>query len=326
MQIFSTFQPDRDTVNDTGLLPRFALRSLPASDEAWKDRYIAFLTPEEVGRYKGMLNLPEFAVRECVNDIVQLPKIEAFEGLVYGILNRIEDGESSLAVEEIPFFMTPAGLVIVSESNTLMEKLQMLLVTERGEKPGSMILPEKVLFMLMEQIVASDMALIRKMDEEETLLEEKLLAGEKMDYPSLIFRFRQKTLFLEHYAGLMVDLMDILDENDSAILRPESVRMFTLIGARLARMERSAESLRESVMQLREAYQSQVDIDANQMMKLFTIVSTIFLPLTVITGWFGMNFRNMPELEWAFGYPVVIFASASVTAGIIWFCKKKKFF
>ena len=78
-------------------------------------------------------------------------------------------------------------------------------------------------------------------------------------------------------------------------------------------------------MQLREAYQSQVDIDANLMMRLFTVVSTIFLPLTVLTGWYGMNFRNMPELSWQNGYLLIFATAAIITIGIIWFCKRKKF-
>ena len=79
------------------------------------------------------------------------------------------------------------------------------------------------------------------------------------------------------YIGLMVDLSGILEENDNGVIHEDAIRMFHLIGTRLDRLERSSVTLRESVMQLREAYQSQVDIDANLMMRLFTVVSTIRL-------------------------------------------------
>ncbi len=125
--------------------------------------------------------------------------------------------------------------------------------------------------------MVSDSALIRGIDEDETLLEEKLLAGKKLDYPAIIFRMRQKTLYLMQYIGLMVDLSGILEENDNGVIHEDAIRMFHLIGTRLDRLERSSVTLRESVMQLREAYQSQVDIDANLMMRLFTVVSTIRL-------------------------------------------------
>ena len=89
--------------------------------------------------------------------------------------------------------------------------------------------------------------------------------------------------------------------------------------------------LRENVLQIRELYQSMQDARQNKIMVVITIVTTIFLPLTLITGWYGMNFVNMPELQWKYGYLTVIIAAVCiisliiVIAEIIYF-KKKKFF
>ena len=78
------------------------------------------------------------------------------------------------------------------------------------------------------------------------------------------------------------------------------------------------------VAQLREAYQSQLAIQQNDLMRVFTIVTVLFLPLTLITGWFGMNFVNMPELQSEWGYPVIIAASILLVAGLLWFFRHKK--
>ena len=80
----------------------------------------------------------------------------------------------------------------------------------------------------------------------------------------------------------------------------------------------------ELVAQLREAYQSQLAIQQNDLMRVFTIVTVLFLPLTLITGWFGMNFVNMPELQSEWGYPVIIAASILLVAGLLWFFRHKK--
>ena len=86
----------------------------------------------------------------------------------------------------------------------------------------------------------------------------------------------------------------------------------------------AVQSLRESVAQLREAYQSQLSIQQNDLMKIFTVVTAVFLPLTLLAGWYGMNFANMPQLQWKYGYPAVILVSVGIVAALVIYFKKKK--
>ena len=80
--------------------------------------------------------------------------------------------------------------------------------------------------------------------------------------------------------------------------------------------------LRDYCVQIREVYQSLIDERQNEIMKLLTIVTTIVLPLSLVAGWYGMNFDNMPELT--HGYPFVIGLSLVVVAVIIIIFKKRK--
>lgn len=325
MQVFSTVQTGIEPSKQREFLTRFASHQRQAPDAETGERFVVFLSPEEILLYRNELQFPDYAVQECTNSVVQSPKVEVLDDLTYGVLNLYSDNETGLNAEEITFFLSHTGIVIVSGQTDLTGRVIQAVSAEITARHMMGILPERTLFFLLEKIIASDAALIRGIDEDETILEEKLLAGEKLDYPTIIFRMRQKTLLVMQYAGLMVDLSAILEENDNCVIPDAALRMFHLIGSRLDRLERSSVTLRESVMQLREAYQSQVDIDANLMMRLFTVVSTIFLPLTVLTGWYGMNFRFMPELSWKYGYLLVFLAAVSVTIGIIWLCKRKKY-
>ena len=88
-------------------------------------------------------------------------------------------------------------------------------------------------------------------------------------------------------------------------------------------MSRTAQLL-EYAQQVREAYQSQVDSMQNKNMQFLTVISTLFFPLTLITGWYGMNFNNMPELE--HGYPGIIVLSILIVIICIIIFKKKKMF
>ena len=83
--------------------------------------------------------------------------------------------------------------------------------------------------------------------------------------------------------------------------------------------------LREYGLQVRELFQAEIDIHQNNIMKTLTIVTTIFLPLTLVAGWYGMNFANMPELTWKYGYPSVIVISVLMVLVCLWVMKKKKF-
>jgi magnesium transporter len=82
--------------------------------------------------------------------------------------------------------------------------------------------------------------------------------------------------------------------------------------------------LRDYTSQVREAYQAKLDYDLNSIIKVFTVVTTIFLPLTLIVGWYGMNFTTMPELTWKYGYVYTIILSIVVVIICIIYFKKKK--
>ena len=83
-------------------------------------------------------------------------------------------------------------------------------------------------------------------------------------------------------------------------------------------------SLRDYTMQLRDLYKAHLDLKQNRIMTVLTVVTTIFMPLTLIVGWYGMNFRYMPELEWQWSYPVVIAASVVIVVVSLIFFKLKK--
>ena len=84
-----------------------------------------------------------------------------------------------------------------------------------------------------------------------------------------------------------------------------SLRAFRILAGKADRLYHNVLGLRDYVTQIREAYQAEVDINLNTTMKIFTVITAIFLPLTLVAGWYGMNF-NMPEYQSPYGYPIVI--------------------
>lgn len=84
-------------------------------------------------------------------------------------------------------------------------------------------------------------------------------------------------------------------------------------------------AIQEYSIHVRESYHAQLDNDMNRIMKMFTVVTTVFLPLTLIVGWYGMNFTTMLEITWQYGYLFVIILSIVVAILCFIYFKKKKF-
>jgi magnesium transporter len=84
------------------------------------------------------------------------------------------------------------------------------------------------------------------------------------------------------------------------------------------------ETLREMVSASLEIYLSSISYRLNAVMKVLTIITTIFMPLTFIVGIYGMNFEHMPELKWGWGYPLVLGVMVAIAIGMLGFFKRKK--
>ena len=121
----------------------------------------------------------------------------------------------------------------------------------------------------------------------------------------------------------LVDMCVILSENGSDLFPPEYRQHFSRLQARADRLYDHTQILREYALQIRELYQSQMDLKQNDTMRLLTVVTTIFLPLTLLTGWYGMNFTHMPELAHPFSYFILIAICLLIIGGEIWFFRKK---
>ena len=127
------------------------------------------------------------------------------------------------------------------------------------------------------------------------------------------------------YYTQLDDMVCEFQENENEYFDEHELRLFHMVEKRIGRLKDEAQMLREYGLQVRELFQAEIDIRQNNIMKILTIVTTIFLPLSLVAGWYGMNFTNMPELTWKYGYPAVIGISVLVVLICLLVMKKKKF-
>ena len=127
------------------------------------------------------------------------------------------------------------------------------------------------------------------------------------------------------YYSQLNDVACELRGSENGYFSEDEQRLFHMLEERIVRLRQQSQLLREYCTQIQSMFQSEIDIRQNRIMKILTLVTTIFLPLSLLVGWYGMNFTGMPELSWKYGYPAVIVVSLSIVLISLWICKKKKF-
>ena len=154
-------------------------------------------------------------------------------------------------------------------------------------------------------------------------MEEDILSMQKVTMTANIMKIRREITMLSHYFAQMMDIAEELQQDENDLFQKDQLHHIRIFADRVQRYEQSVQMLKDYIIQVRELQQSQYDLNLNRMMYVFTIVTIIFLPLTLIVGWYGMNFTTMPELTWRYGYLFVIALSLITIVGCIWYFKKK---
>ena len=192
-------------------------------------------------------------------------------------------------------------------------------------REGSKAELDRILSTFFERLTAKDADRLEKIETEISNLEDALITSVRKNSVREIIHLRKRLMVLKRYYEQFLNVLDILQENENDLLDERSMLFFKLYSRRVDRLYHSVLNLRDYVTQVREAYQAEVDISLNSTMKIFTVITAIFLPLTLIVGWYGMNLQ-LPEFKWSFGYPMVIILSVAVVTFCLVFFKKKKWF
>ncbi len=185
--------------------------------------------------------------------------------------------------------------------------------------------PERLLLLFLERLNAGGTEALEDLEQEITDLEDALITERKRSAVREIISLRQRLMTYKRHYEQLLSVLDMLEENDDELLSAAGMRTLKIISSRADRLYHAVLNLRDYVTQVRESYQAQVDISLNNIMKIFTVITAIFLPLTLIVGWYGMNFQ-MPEYGWRYGYLAVIALSVAVVIACMVFFKRRKWF
>lgn len=164
------------------------------------------------------------------------------------------------------------------------------------------------LFEFFRLLVKNDQKFLSCYEDKMEDTEEAILNNEKIDVNHIMLYYRRTLLKLDAFYGQLVDIFDEINDNVNNILTKEEAELFAEIQQTCERLGDRVSILREYSIQLRELHQTQIDTEQNNTMQLFTIITVLFAPLTLMTGWFGMNFVHFPGIDAIWAYPVFILA------------------
>lgn len=183
-----------------------------------------------------------------------------------------------------------------------------------------------VLHSIFLQLIKDYQIVLERIAEEIESLESRVMnEKDATNHSGDILHYRKQLLLRGRRYEQITDVLDYLLEDNNELYSEKEKTRFSILRDRTQRMSAQVVSLLEYVTEIRESYQSSLDIKQNRLMGIFTIVSTIFLPLTLLVGWYGMNF-NMPEFKSDMAYPIVIIVSVAIVVFCICFFRKKKWF
>ena len=220
------------------------------------------------------------------------------------------------------FAIDERGIVILDDDGTAQNILDGIQASKRWKFPSL----ERFIYDFLEGILAGDLISLEKYEKEMDQMEDRILAGNLDGVMERLVDIRSELLDLRTHYEQLIDLGQELEENENAFFSSKNLRFFRLFIERTERLQSNVTALREHTMQIRDLYHSQLELRQNRNMSFLTIIATIFMPLTLITGWYGMNFTHMPELDSPYAYPIVMGVCLLIVTTSLIILKKKKWF
>ena len=218
------------------------------------------------------------------------------------------------------FALDEKGIVFIDDSGKAEQMIDSIRRTKRWREPSL----ERFLHDFLEQIVVRDLSILESYESELNEIEDEVLASDGPGNLARVNEIRSDIRrLLVHYEQL-IDMTQELEENENGFFSEDNLRYIHLFMNYILRRHSTATSHRDYAIQVRDLHNTQLEVRQNKTMTLLTVITTIFMPLTLIAGWYGMNFRYMPELEWRFGYLAVFVLSVAVIVCCLILFKKKK--
>lgn len=275
-------------------------------------------------------------VQEDVVSVSQRPKVEPYEDAVFVVLRVVthqhsKDKGSSLKNEQVSIVLGKNYVLSFQESDEpvfepVLKRLNMQ--TSRLRKLG----PDYLAYALIDTIVDHYFQALDVISETVEQVEEEIVSEPEQYHLQQIHSLRRDLIMFRKSVWSLRDGINTLIRDDSPLISTQVKIYLRDVYDHLVQVIDSIETSREMVYSLYDMYMSGLSNRMNEVMKVLTVIATIFIPLTFIAGIYGMNFDpgaspwNMPELSWYYGYPLSLGLMALISIFMLLYFRKKKWF
>jgi magnesium transporter len=276
---------------------------------------------EEIGNHFSIHPL----VLEDIAHPAQRPKFEDFGEYLFIVLKMISYDELQRVIQTEQVSLILGKNYVISFQERPGDVFDMLRERIRSKKGRIRLMGADYLaYALMDAIVDNYFVVIEKIGEHVEAIEDELMKGAKVETQHVIHNLKRETIFLRKSVWPLREIVGSLARGDSALISDSTQIFFRDVYDHTIRVIDTVETLRDMLSSLLDLYLSSLSNRMNEVMKVLTIISTIFIPITFIAGVYGMNFERMPELTYAWGYGGVWIIFLVIAVSLLIFFKRKQ--
>jgi len=265
-------------------------------------------------------------VLEDILNTNQRPKMEDYGDYLYIVLRNFNGhGNGTLTSEQISIILGRNFVLSFREKESaIFEPVKERLAGNKGRirKSGA----DYLVHALIDSIVDNYFIVLENMEEKIDVLENDIVKKTTPVMLQAIHDLRRELIILRKSLWPLREAINSLERSESQLINESTGFYFKDISDHVITVIESVENFRDMLASMLDIYLSSVNIKLNEVMKVLAIIATIFMPLTFIAGVYGMNFKHMPELEWYWGYFVVLGVMLTVALYMIHYFRKKKWF
>lgn len=265
------------------------------------------------------------AIEDAVKD-VHLPKLDDYGHYLYMVFHTVEASEKPMDIhtDELDVFLGANFLITMHDE--ALPVLDALWTEEHQRKQGLSRGPAFLLYEVLDRQTDTYIPLLDRFEEQLEALGEHIFQREPNNSNHLLKNLltaKSSALHLYRILDPQRDLLQRLARNDYTVVPADARIYFNDVFDHLLRLAELAASMRDLASSIIDAYQALVNNRMNDVMKVLTMISTIFIPLSFIAGVYGMNLR-MPEQTWRWSYPLVWVLFILIASGMIWFFRRRQ--